>query len=101
LFSIKLFDFGLSKEISEDLAVGDGTYKLTGYTGSIRYMAPEVFQEKPYNMTCDAVSFGGTTEPCEATCVSLTLSLFLSVSSIHLLSCFGKCLHWRDPFMHI
>jgi serine/threonine protein kinase len=36
---VKLFDFGLAKEITCDVkAVGDGTYKLTAGTGSIRYM---------------------------------------------------------------
>lgn len=55
--SIKVFDFGLSKEVHKGLAVGDGTFKLTGYTGSIRYMAPEIAREEPYNMTCDVYSF--------------------------------------------
>ena len=41
-FSIKVFDFGLSKEVHESMAVlGDGTYKLTGYTGSLRYVPPD------------------------------------------------------------
>eukprot|EP00967_Tisochrysis_lutea_P043540 scaffold52606_cov21-Tisochrysis_lutea.AAC.6 len=26
------------------------TYKLTGETGSYRYMAPEVFRHEPYNL---------------------------------------------------
>jgi len=46
-YSVKVFDFGLSKEIHPSMAVGDGTYKLTGYTGSIRYMAPEIAREEP------------------------------------------------------
>lgn len=54
---IKVFDFGLSKEVLPIMAVGDGTYKLTGYTGSIRYMAPEIAREEPYNLTCDVYSF--------------------------------------------
>lgn len=54
---VKVFDFGLSKEIHESMAVGDGTFKLTGYTGSIRYMAPEIAREEPYNMSCDVYSF--------------------------------------------
>lgn len=57
LGDIKVFDFGLSKEIHNSMAVGDGTYKLTGYTGSIRYMAPEIAREEPYNMSCDVYSF--------------------------------------------
>jgi serine/threonine protein kinase len=95
VFSIKLFDFGLSKEISEDLAVGDGTYKLTGYTGSIRYMAPEVFQEKPYNMTCDAVSFGSMYDPTfSSDSFSHTPSLCLVFICSHVLAnaCIGEAL---------
>lgn len=53
---VKIFDFGLSKELSPDTKVGD-LYKLTGDTGSLRYMAPEVALEKPYNETVDVFSF--------------------------------------------
>jgi serine/threonine protein kinase len=28
-------------------------YKLTGETGSYRYMAPEVFRHEPYNLKVD------------------------------------------------
>ena len=34
------------------------TYKLTGETGSYRYMAPEVFRHEPYNAKVDVYSFG-------------------------------------------
>ena len=44
---LKLFDFGLAKELKHKQA--DGTYKLTGHTGSRRYMAPEVALDEPYN----------------------------------------------------
>ena len=54
---VKIFDFGLAKELSPDKADGQGTYKLTADTGSPRYMAPEVFLGKPYNSTCDTYSF--------------------------------------------
>lgn len=37
---IKLFDFGLAKELRDDLKVDDNLYNLTGDTGSPRYMAP-------------------------------------------------------------
>ena len=38
--AIKLFDFGLAKELKDNLKLADGNYKLTGDTGSPRYMAP-------------------------------------------------------------
>ena len=31
---------------------------MTGYTGSLRYMAPEVAKQTPYNETCDIYSVG-------------------------------------------
>ena len=38
---LKLFDFGLAKELKPGQANADGRYELTGNTGSRRYMAPE------------------------------------------------------------
>ena len=58
--TIKLADFGLSKSLpvnkhaSYDL---DSKFKLTGETGSYRYMAPEVFRHEPYNFKVDVYSF--------------------------------------------
>jgi len=37
---VKLFDFGLSRELPRQ-TLADGTYNMTGDTGSPRYMAPE------------------------------------------------------------
>jgi serine/threonine protein kinase len=54
----KLFDFGLSKELNEDERTKDGLYRMTGFTGSIRYMSPEVGTGKPYNEKTDVYSFG-------------------------------------------
>lgn len=54
---MKLFDFGLSRVLQKKDKQKDGTYKLTGRTGSIRYMAPEVALCKPYNLTADVFSF--------------------------------------------
>jgi serine/threonine protein kinase len=54
---VKIFDFGLAKEIVPSQMLDDGTYKLTGDTGSLRYMAPEVSLGKTYNETCDTFSF--------------------------------------------
>lgn len=54
---IKIFDFGLAKELREELKTGDGLYHLTGECGTWRYMAPEVALNKPYNESCDVYSF--------------------------------------------
>lgn len=37
---VKIFDFGLAKELDESKKLDDGTYHLTSDTGSLRYMAP-------------------------------------------------------------
>jgi serine/threonine protein kinase len=37
---VKVFDFGLAKELHDGIAHKDGLYKLTSMTGSPRYMAP-------------------------------------------------------------
>jgi len=54
---VKIFDFGLAKELDQRKKLDDGTYNLTGDTGSPRYMAPEVFLGKRYNETADTYSF--------------------------------------------
>ncbi|KAL7535586.1 hypothetical protein ACHAXR_008079 [Thalassiosira sp. AJA248-18] len=56
--TVKLFDFGLSKEVHEDDECANGTYKLTPNTGSVRYMAPENGNKWPYNFLVDSYSFG-------------------------------------------
>lgn len=53
---VKLFDFGLCKSLEPELKVRGG-YLLTGRTGSIPYMAPEVALSKPYDSKCDVFSF--------------------------------------------
>lgn len=55
---IKLFDFGLATEVRAEDKLPNGLYKLTGFTGSLRYMAPEVFHEEPYDFRADVYSFG-------------------------------------------
>ena len=71
---VKLFDFGLAKYLKEDdliihqqassssqhnhhQGMDVSLYKLTGNTGSLRYMAPEVALSHPYNATVDSYSF--------------------------------------------
>mmetsp|Transcript_30681 Transcript_30681/g.44613 ORF Transcript_30681/g.44613 Transcript_30681/m.44613 type:complete len:345 (-) Transcript_30681:2268-3302(-) len=55
---VKIFDFGLCRELDPKKKTANGLYKLTGRTGSRRYMAPEVVLCKPYNLTADSYSFG-------------------------------------------
>ena len=55
--TLKLFDFGLAKELKESERLDDGNFRLTGFTGSVRYMAPEVCLGQPYELSCDAYSF--------------------------------------------
>ena len=52
-------DFGLAKELKDKEKVDDEIplYKMSGETGSMRYMAPEIHLSKPYNLTADCHSF--------------------------------------------
>jgi serine/threonine protein kinase len=54
---IKLFDFGMARELHDDDRLQDGTYQLTHMTGSLRYMAPEVAMGHTYNDRADVYSF--------------------------------------------
>mmetsp|Transcript_46494 Transcript_46494/g.140870 ORF Transcript_46494/g.140870 Transcript_46494/m.140870 type:complete len:398 (+) Transcript_46494:410-1603(+) len=55
---VKIFDFGLAKRLHPDDRLDTGLYTLTGNTGSLRYMAPEVALGRPYDERVDAYSFG-------------------------------------------
>ncbi len=55
---VKVFDFGLAKELHSEDKLANDTYRLTGNTGSIRYMAPEVANKRTYNFSVDVYSFG-------------------------------------------
>eukprot|EP00814_Leptocylindrus_danicus_P004018 CAMPEP_0116005404 /NCGR_PEP_ID=MMETSP0321-20121206/1147_1 /TAXON_ID=163516 /ORGANISM="Leptocylindrus danicus var. danicus, Strain B650" /LENGTH=516 /DNA_ID=CAMNT_0003473829 /DNA_START=167 /DNA_END=1717 /DNA_ORIENTATION=- len=55
---IKLFDLGLATELYPHLEVEEGLYQLTGHTGSLRYMAPEVRWSELYNLRADVYSYG-------------------------------------------
>uniref|UniRef100_A0A0D6R4N9 non-specific serine/threonine protein kinase n=1 Tax=Araucaria cunninghamii TaxID=56994 RepID=A0A0D6R4N9_ARACU len=52
---LKVGDFGLSKLIKAKH--NHDMYKLTGETGSYRYMAPEVFKHRKYDAKVDVFSF--------------------------------------------
>lgn len=55
--TVKLFDFGLSREFDPARANKQGQYLLTENTGSPRYMAPEVAFGQAYNELADVYSF--------------------------------------------
>jgi serine/threonine protein kinase len=48
---------GLAKEMRAEDLVSDDLYDMSGNTGSLRYMAPEVAKRLPYNHTVDVYSF--------------------------------------------
>jgi serine/threonine protein kinase len=47
----------LARELKESERTADGLYNLTGFTGAVRYMAPEVGLGKPYNEKADVYSW--------------------------------------------
>ncbi len=51
--NVHLIDFGLSRYMPEQ-----SNYNLTGGTGTIRYMAPEVYLYKNYDLNVDIYSLG-------------------------------------------
>ena len=76
--AFQLLDFGLAKEVKEKDRVRvapttngldeespivrssdcSATYKLTGLTGTLRIMSPEVLECHPYGLSADVYSFG-------------------------------------------
>jgi len=54
---VKMLDFGLAKRLHPKDKI-NGFYHLTGNTGSLRYMAPEVAMGLPYGGSVDVYSFG-------------------------------------------
>jgi len=54
---LKLLDFGLSICVARRTEAASA-YQMTGGTGSLRYMAPEVIMNLPYNEKADIYSFG-------------------------------------------
>jgi serine/threonine protein kinase len=55
--SIVLFDFGLSACVRSRRTFNE-VYEMTGFTGTLRYMAPEVALNRPYTERVDVYSFG-------------------------------------------
>lgn len=56
--TLKVIDFGLSTVVPNSSPSSDEVYELSGETGSLRYMAPEVAKRQTYNHKCDVYSFG-------------------------------------------
>ena len=54
--TVQLFDFGLCRELPEEMPVQDKTFRMSG-VGTKRYMAPEVFLNQPYNLKADVYSW--------------------------------------------
>ena len=53
-----MFDFGLSRSLEPSFKAKDGYgYHLSGKTGSIPYMAPEIAYGRPYSYEVDVFSF--------------------------------------------
>lgn len=55
--TLKLMDFGLSTCVQARTNVLEA-YVMTGFTGSLRYMAPEVARSEAYTEKVDVYSFG-------------------------------------------
>lgn len=56
--TVKILDFGLAKVLENSNPNSDELYSMSGETGSLRYMAPEVAEALPYNHKADVYSFG-------------------------------------------
>ncbi|CAM0949012.1 unnamed protein product [Alopecurus aequalis] len=50
--TLKIADFGVARIEAKNPG------EMTGMTGTLGYMAPEILEEKPYNRKCDVYSFG-------------------------------------------
>jgi len=50
--TIKLLDFGLATVVRQRSQL-DEMYEMTGFTGSLRYMSPEVAERRPYSERVD------------------------------------------------
>ena len=74
LGTVKLADFGLSKTLPVNKHAGfdlDSKFKLTGETGSYRFMAREVFVHEAYNNKVGPI-------PGQASCQSNSISAVAS-----------------------
>lgn len=55
--TVKLFDFGLCRELPKECVNVNDEYKMSGKVGTLRYMAPEVILSCKYNQKVDTYSW--------------------------------------------
>lgn len=55
---VKLIDFGLARIVDNASPDSNELHEMSGETGSLRYMAPEVAKADMYNQKADVYSFG-------------------------------------------
>ena len=55
--TVKLFDFGLAKELDPREQVDKDFYCMSGKTGSLVYMALEIAMNETHNLSADVYSF--------------------------------------------
>eukprot|EP00980_Cylindrotheca_fusiformis_P001627 scaffold368_cov125-Cylindrotheca_fusiformis.AAC.5 len=56
--TVKILDFGLARILENADPNSNEVYAMSGETGSLRYMSPEVAEGHPYNHKADVYSFG-------------------------------------------
>lgn len=69
--TVKILDFGLARIIENMTAQSKDLFEMSGETGSLRYMAPEVAAAKPYNHKADVYSFGASLLLLRALCLGV------------------------------
>lgn len=55
--TVKIFDFGLARELPESCTNVNDVYEMSGVVGTARYMAPEVALHQAYNQKADTYSW--------------------------------------------
>jgi len=54
---VKIFDFGLAREVPTSKGHMDEVYHMSGRIGTIRYMSPETAKSEKYNLKADVYSW--------------------------------------------
>mmetsp|Transcript_21686 Transcript_21686/g.32039 ORF Transcript_21686/g.32039 Transcript_21686/m.32039 type:complete len:400 (-) Transcript_21686:76-1275(-) len=90
LGDVKLFDFGLARELPKNSGKINDVYLMSGKVGTLRYMAPEVALKEEYNQKADVYSWS----ILFWTCLSLSTAYENMLKSDHLS---GVCIHGLRP----